>query len=411
MKIYIFIITLLLILESKITSAQLAIRSYTTATSSGNNNLITIFKPSGLIVGDLLFLQCGANECGYSTCSSPGWNLIIENNWPCTNTNGFTHLSCLYKIADSNDVAATDFTFTISVGPQTQQAILLRIAGHDLINPIAASAQDSIAGSNPSFKNSVKPVVANSLYLMSATNGLFGVSNPTIANSNPTWKILSQNSLHNLFYAIRPETTSTGNSSFTAKNSNWLCQMIIITPKVTLPVQIFQYNLLQQGTSFVENSWSTSTELNTNYFNIQRSANSKDFITIGKVIAKNKPSSYTYNDSLTKIEREKPILYRLEIVDKDGTKTYSGIKEIILKNQTRIGQIVIYPNPAKEVTNIYSENAKEIKIINSLGQTIQVIRNPVKIQPINVQHFDKGLFIIRIVGNDNEVKTEKLIVN
>jgi len=103
---------------------------------------------------------------------------------------------------------------------------------------------------------------------------------------------------------------------------------------------IQQYNVLNQ--------WGTSTEINTAYFNVQRSTDGITFFNIGKVMAKG-ASGYKYidNTNLTGV-----VYYRLEIVDKNGSKTYSEVKELSIINY----QLSIAPNPAKDYITVIGSN-------------------------------------------------------
>ena len=90
-------------------------------------------------------------------------------------------------------------------------------------------------------------------------------------------------------------------------------------------------------------------------------------ITIGKVNAGNK--EYSFMDELkTTDQLLKTIYYRLEIVDNDGSKTYSEIKKLEVKSQNQ--KVNIYPNPSKNFVNIECAGAKKIFITDYLGKIV-----------------------------------------
>ncbi|MFA0964861.1 T9SS type A sorting domain-containing protein [Roseivirga sp. BDSF3-8] len=89
--------------------------------------------------------------------------------------------------------------------------------------------------------------------------------------------------------------------------------------------------------------WTTATEKNNDYFEVQHSADGTDFTTIGIVDGQgdsNELINYSFID-------HQPVLsnnyYRLKQVDFDGMFEYS--KVIILTLQPKPGQLVVYPNP------------------------------------------------------------------
>jgi len=115
---------------------------------------------------------------------------------------------------------------------------------------------------------------------------------------------------------------------------------------VPLPVVIKNYELrIKNGIqNAMENVWETSTEINVSHFNVQRSADGITFYTIGKINAKG-ASKYSFidNTNLSGV-----VYYKLEIVDKNGSKTYSEIKELSIINY----QLSITPNPTNGLINI-----------------------------------------------------------
>ena len=155
--------------------------------------------------------------------------------------------------------------------------------------------------------------------------------------------------------------------------------------------------------------WQTANEINVSHFNIQRSNNGKDFINIGKINAS--CCEYSFVDDLkTKDQDLKTLYYKLEIVDKDGSKTYSTIQQITIKPQTA-NNVFIYPNPAKDVVNIECKDGiREMLIIDNLRKTIkkQIINNQQSI--INIQGVAKGIYLLQVFTNKGDVKNEKLIV-
>ena len=119
---------------------------------------------------------------------------------------------------------------------------------------------------------------------------------------------------------------------------------------VNLPVKFKNYDVRFTIEKKVENIWTTATEVNVSHFNIQRSINGKDFITIGKVDAKNKSENiYNFIDfKLPSITDQLTIYYRLQSIDKDGKISYSEIRNVEVGSRNGIN---IYPNPARDAVN------------------------------------------------------------
>lgn len=187
--------------------------AYATASS------VTITKPTGTAVGDLLvaFIHL-AGGAGY-TSDPAGWSRLLTIN---------TNTIVSYIFATSTEVAATDFTFTAA-----SSAIIgggmIRVTG--LINTgrmsnVNSNVIGSTAASPATHTITVTPTNAESLLLYSVTSiGTAGgstASGYSIVTSNPTWtEVYDFNSgavQMSLAYATRTAVTATGNASVSVTN-------------------------------------------------------------------------------------------------------------------------------------------------------------------------------------------------
>ncbi|MFY7964946.1 MAG: T9SS type A sorting domain-containing protein, partial [Chitinophagaceae bacterium] len=158
-----------------------------------------------------------------------------------------------------------------------------------------------------------------------------------------------------------------------------------------LPLKILSFNAKQENNKVLLN-WQTANEVNVSHINIQRSNNGKDFTSIGKVNAA--CCNYNFIDPIPNTQYQSTFYYRLEIEDKDGSKTYSTIQQITIKPQTP--NLVIYPNPTKGIVNIECVGAKQILIIDYLGRTIKQFINITQPQTVNTKHFVKGIYTLQV---------------
>ncbi len=177
----------------------------------------------------------------------------------------------------------------------------------------------------------------------------------------------------------------------------------------SLPVSLVSYELKKLEKE-ISNSWITATEINTSHINIQRSIDGKEFITVGLVKTKG-AAKYEFKDVLTtSLELNTGLYYRLEIVDNDGSKTYSLTKYIALDSKQE--SINIYPNPAKNFININCLESKEILITDCLGRTILNVLNPnTPVHTINIEYLSKGIFYVKIIKKKGDSFVMKLIID
>jgi len=119
--------------------------------------------------------------------------------------------------------------------------------------------------------------------------------------------------------------------------------------EVTLPISLVSFDVrpYQKGVRIL---WVTATEIESDYFTVERSENGKDFIEIGKLEAAGN-SSHTINYSLVDDEFNHSILYyRLKLIDYSGNEKLSNILSIDMSQFQNFGTLV--------------------KTVNSLGQEV-----------------------------------------
>ena len=144
------------------------------------------------------------------------------------------------------------------------------------------------------------------------------------------------------------------------------------------------YEVRLTNATQVLNSWVVANEVNLSNYNIQRSSDGKSFEIAGTFTAKGL-QEYSFTDEI-KDQSVKTFYYRIEAVDKNGSKTYSTIKQITIKPKRQT--ISIYPNPAKGFINISSkENIVAVKVFNQPGlclinKTINQLSTRIDIQTL-----------------------------
>ncbi|MDH4092274.1 MAG: T9SS type A sorting domain-containing protein, partial [Cyclobacteriaceae bacterium] len=178
-----------------------------------------------------------------------------------------------------------------------------------------------------------------------------------------------------------------------------------------LPVTLMSFSGRAEKNSILLN-WATSSELNFDFFEVERSPNGKDFISIGKVNGhgtSNLRHDYELKDQLPLIGWN---YYRLKSVDFDGYTEYFNVIAVDFSGDKMFS---VYPNPSDGGTvgyllNFSPDENTFIEVYNSLGinlgfsalsQTQGIISFT---NPLN-----SGLYYARINAK-NFTKVEKFIV-
>lgn len=122
-----------------------------------------------------------------------------------------------------------------------------------------------------------------------------------------------------------------------------------------LPVELINFSVSKDGARAATLEWSTASEINSDYFGVERSVDGINWENIDQVRAEGysfAELSYTYVDSgLALGSRANEVFYyRLKLTDLDGSYEYSKIRSIEFTNNDK--KIAIYPNPTLKYINV-----------------------------------------------------------
>lgn len=221
-----------------------------------NGSYLSITKPSGLAVGDLMIAHISVvDEDSSSGAVTP------EDAWTSlgsqirSDTNGMAGMRVYYKVANSSDVAAGSFRFQNNSGEGMGMAgAIYRIA--DWYGTPTMAGADVGNTASPSFANTITPPTADCLFLFLYTGTdssapSQAVSGYAVATDNPSWTE-RYDQFGNLFgffgsgngaepimsgaTATRTATTATGDSSCTlAADNNYNIGVMVVIDSLPPP--------------------------------------------------------------------------------------------------------------------------------------------------------------------------------
>ncbi len=195
-----------------------------------------------------------------------------------------------------------------------------------------------------------------------------------------------------------------------SSNSQGVFNLEISTPCTfsPLPVKLVEfigsneanYNILE---------WTTVSEINNDYFIIERSIDGHQFEQIKTVDGNGNNNGFSYETYDDRIGSDS-YYYRLKQVDFNGD--ISNHSTIFIKNINEI-QFKLYPNPTSGNVIVDINAASDISIMlrNSLGQLL--INNKIIEQnqaEIDLSSYKSGIYFLRI-EIDNQLITRKILKN
>lgn len=177
-----------------------------------------------------------------------------------------------------------------------------------------------------------------------------------------------------------------------------------------LPVKLVYFGAKEiNGT--IELQWKTAEELNTNYFEVERSIDGgRTWVPVNRTPANGAASNYIAADQSPV---KGSLLYRLKTADNDGRSSYSSIIKVEKKG---VMALFVSPNPSKANFNVsisdFNQENTSIRLFSISGQIVQTIscdasRNNYRIE---TKGLSKGSYVIAVVRNEKQVVNQMVIV-
>jgi hypothetical protein len=198
-------------------------------------------------------------------------------------------------------------------------------------------------------------------------------------------------------------------STLLSGNTNLRGDLAGANTTIPLPIQWLSFTgKTDKAHNYLE--WSTATEKNSQAFIIERSANQKEWIAIGKQasLAQNGNSNSTLEYNFTDDE---PIIgtnyYRLRQVDFDGNTTLSTVITI---TNTTVDFVKVYPNPATHTLFVSGiQKGDVIHITDNLGRIVLTDIATASTATLSIKNLAEGLYNYTVTNNTHVVATGKLV--
>ncbi|MFN8268168.1 MAG: M14 family zinc carboxypeptidase [Chitinophagales bacterium] len=194
------------------------------------------------------------------------------------------------------------------------------------------------------------------------------------------------------------------------------------SPFFILPLELINFSGYRDEPNNIL-KWATASERNTSHFEIQRTANGIDFETIGTVAAagnSNALKNYSFTD-------KKPFfgdnIYRLKMIDIDGSFTYSKMVDIKVNDENNTflptGINKLYPNPTSNRImvdfNVAEDNTTfTIAVFDVTGvlqhQEISQLTAGNHNLAIDASSFAPGQYIIAITNPSKRITYEQKFI-
>lgn len=191
------------------------------------------------------------------------------------------------------------------------------------------------------------------------------------------------------------------NRKLTAENVNEFSTWTAGSSDDPLPIVLLSFEAKPMNNE-VEVSWVTATEINNDFFTVERSHDGVNFTPIGTkdgVGTTSQMQQYSLTD-------KNPITgvayYRLKQTDFNGDFEYSKIISVYTE-AAQSTEVSVYPNPNNGLFNVITggEKTTELKIYNMLGKMVYSTNAaPGHVTSVDISGLQKGIYTVILYGDD-----------
>ena len=174
----------------------------------------------------------------------------------------------------------------------------------------------------------------------------------------------------------------------------------------TLPIELLRFTAAPVDAG-VELEWETATEINNSHFEIQRSADGRQYQKIGEMAGQGTTSeiiAYSFTDVAPLNGKS---YYRLKQVDYNGAYEYSHVEEV---NRDSDSALKLFPNPvaAGSQFRVEGRQIRSVQVFNILGQLVleESYDRPQNRVFLSTDHLAQGMYITRI----NNTTEKRMII-
>lgn len=198
--------------------------------------------------------------------------------------------------------------------------------------------------------------------------------------------------------------TSVNNNTIQPTGTNGLDDIIVTGSILPIKFASFNANMTNLGTKL---NFTTASEVNNDYFSIERSSNGVKFESIGQVKGAGNANNLTFYDFLDDNPYRGINYYRVQQVDYDGSISYSQIVQVY---NVQHG-FSIRPLASENLFDVTSTvDEYELQVINTMGQQLRTQKVKGNEQSLDLSELMSGIYFVTFTANGvrETIKISKL---
>ena len=158
-------------------------------------------------------------------------------------------------------------------------------------------------------------------------------------------------------------------------------------------------------------NWKTSSEINAAKFIVEYStATNGEFKNIGELVAKGSSSSLTNYQFNYPMETGVVYYFRLKMVDKNGSFSYSVLLPLSCTNKL---PLTIAPNPTVDAFKIFglAKGKNTVSVFTTDGKLVKTQVVITAAEGIDISQLAKGIYVVKISNENGSTEVRRVVKN
>lgn len=175
-----------------------------------------------------------------------------------------------------------------------------------------------------------------------------------------------------------------------------------------LPIQLIEFSASILDKNNVSLNWATSSEINNDFFTLEKSFDGVNWFELGKVKSVGNAESVTNYNFIDNKAVNGVQFYRLKQTDFGGKYTLSN--KVYVNIQALPGKVEVFPVPAKNVLNVnlnFEVNETvQITIVNAMGQKVIETTCESDFATIDIDKLVAGIYVLDVLADGQHIQSK-----
>jgi parallel beta-helix repeat protein len=371
-----------------------------------NGGSTALVAGSPITDGSKLYFAPAAGYVGNAT-----FTYLATDNGNGVTPNTLASPVAIYTIPVAQDQAAPAYTLTPTKGGSKGAYVAGDVVAYTIDPNVANYGATGIVYStdgktlNTNANNGITNAITTGTLISSSRPGVTSLSDLGLA-VDATGRLFVSDPGTIASPKLRSGNYSVSITTIDANGGVTTQTVAFVVPSSPLPVVLTAFTATAVQNRDALLSWTTASEINSAYFDVERSFDGSTFTKVSQVAAKGNTTSatnYSLTDASVAGRATGAVYYRLKQVDFDGTASYSPVRSVSFTKVVSLA-LSLYPNPAVasttlDLSQLPTAGTYQVLVLDATGRQVrQLSVGGGLLQPLDLTQLASGTYHVLVTG-------------